>query len=300
MSARTKLDACIKDLEDSLGVAPEAGNGPRAPAAATSAAQLLDNVIANLEASLGLQPGEAVSVAGVTEGTASVAAETGGVAKGAYSAAKGTAEKTGTSKGYDSNVRKKTNAKGKGKKGATAAPAVSAVDQPDGTKVDLRVGVISKVWVHESADTLYCEEIDVGEEEPRKIASGLVPHYSVDEMEGRRVVVFCNLKPRTLKGFKSHGMVVCAVAASSEGKEKVELVVPPEGAEVGERLKFDGLEGGPFEPVSAAQMEKKKVLDRVLKELATDGDGTVKWREHPLASSCGPCTAPTVRNGAVR
>ena len=37
--------------------------------------------------------------------------------------------------------------------GATAAPAVSAVDQPDGTKVDLRVGVISKVWVHESADT---------------------------------------------------------------------------------------------------------------------------------------------------
>lgn len=43
---------------------------------------------------------------------------------------------------------------------------------------------------------LYCEEIDVGEEEPRKIASGLVPHYSVDEMEGRRVVVFCNLKVR--------------------------------------------------------------------------------------------------------
>lgn len=34
---------------------------------------------------------------------------------------------------------------------------------------------------------------------------------------------------------------------------------------MGERLKFDGLEGGPFEPVSAAQMEKKKVLDRVLK-----------------------------------
>lgn len=34
----------------------------------------------------------------------------------------------------------------------------------------------------------------MGEEEPRKIASGLVPHYSVEEMEGRRVVVFCNLK----------------------------------------------------------------------------------------------------------
>ena len=41
---------------------------------------------------------------------------------------------------------------------------------------------------------LYCEEIDVGEEEPRNIASGLVPHYSIEEMLGRRVVVFCNLK----------------------------------------------------------------------------------------------------------
>lgn len=52
---------------------------------------------------------------------------------------------------------------------------------------------------------LYCEEIDVGEEEPRKIASGLVPHYSVEEMEGRRVVVFCNLKVRWW-GFLSVGL----------------------------------------------------------------------------------------------
>lgn len=33
---------------------------------------------------------------------------------------------------------------------------------------------------------------------------------------------------------------------------------------MGERLYFEGVEGGPFESVSAAQMEKKKVLDRVL------------------------------------
>lgn len=47
-------------------------------------------------------------------------------------------------------------------------------------------------------------------------------------------------------------------------QEKVELVVPPERAEVGEALVFDGVAGGPFQPVTAAQMEKKKVLDRVL------------------------------------
>ena len=33
---------------------------------------------------------------------------------------------------------------------------------------------------------------------------------------------------------------------------------------MGEKLYFEGVEGGPFEPVSTAQMEKKKVLDKVL------------------------------------
>lgn len=47
-------------------------------------------------------------------------------------------------------------------------------------------------------------------------------------------------------------------------QEKVELVAPPEGSAVGERLSFEGVAGGPFDPVSAAQMEKKKVLDKVL------------------------------------
>lgn len=31
-------------------------------------------------------------------------------------------------------------------------PAVSSAEQPDGTKVDLRVGLITNVWTHESAD----------------------------------------------------------------------------------------------------------------------------------------------------
>ena len=34
----------------------------------------------------------------------------------------------------------------------------------------IRVGKIVKVWEHESSDKLYCEEVDVGEDTPRKIA----------------------------------------------------------------------------------------------------------------------------------
>lgn len=41
-------------------------------------------------------------------------------------------------------------------------------------------------------------------------------------------------------------------------------MAPPEGSAVGERLSLEGVAGGPFEPVSAAQMDKKKLLDKIL------------------------------------
>lgn len=54
----------------------------------------------------------------------------------------------------------------------------------------------------------------LGEEENRQIASGLVPYYSLEDMQDRRVIVVANLLPRKLVGFKSFGMVLCA---SKEG-----------------------------------------------------------------------------------
>ncbi|CAN0548816.1 unnamed protein product, partial [Laminaria digitata] len=39
------------------------------------------------------------------------------------------------------------------------------------------------------------------------IASGLRAAYTLEEMQGRRVAVLANLKPRNLGGFKSEGMV---------------------------------------------------------------------------------------------
>jgi aminoacyl tRNA synthase complex-interacting multifunctional protein 1 len=69
-------------------------------------------------------------------------------------------------------------------------------DQPEICKLEFKVGLITKVWVHPDADKLYCEEIDVGETEPRLIASGLRKHYSLEEMLGSRVIVVANLKVR--------------------------------------------------------------------------------------------------------
>jgi methionine--tRNA ligase beta chain len=95
--------------------------------------------------------------------------------------------------------------------------------------LDLRVGKILSVEKHPEADTLYVESIDVGEGEPRTIVSGLVNFVPQEEMQDREVVVICNLKARSMRGIKSHGMVLCA---SDEGHENVEPLIPPPGCQV--------------------------------------------------------------------
>merc|ERR1712117_402489 len=53
---------------------------------------------------------------------------------------------------------------------------VKKEDEPpvDIGRLDLRVGHIRKASKHPDADSLYVEEIDLGEEKPRTVISGLV------------------------------------------------------------------------------------------------------------------------------
>ncbi|CAM9425877.1 unnamed protein product [Chrysoparadoxa australica] len=201
-----------------------------------------------------------------------------------------------------------TQGKAKGKpnepNGSRGKPKASSDDpgQPSITKLDIRIGVITKVWKHETAEKLWCEEIDVGEPEPRQIASGLVAHYSQEEMLGRRVLVLCNLKPRKLQGFKSEGMVMCAVGAK-DGKEVVELLSPTsETAPVGSAATWSGLtrDEGEWSPVTPAQVDKKKVLDAALPDLQTGPDCICRWRGHTLVAGGSTCGAATVADGLVR
>lgn len=68
------------------------------------------------------------------------------------------------------------------------------------------------------------------------------------------VVVFANLKPRKLADFMSNGMVLCA---SNDDKSVIELIRPPEGSKVGERIQLTG------NPIlgKAVQQEKEAVLN---------------------------------------
>ena len=52
----------------------------------------------------------------------------------------------------------------------------------DVSRLDMRIGKIVSVKPHPDADTLYVEEVDVGEENPRTIVSGLVKHVPVEQV----------------------------------------------------------------------------------------------------------------------
>lgn len=232
-----------------------------AAAAATSAASKAG----------GAKPGKAAAVP-------SAAAEGGGGGGLTDEQKKAAADKKAT-KNADKASKTKDNPK-KGGGGGTPAAAPPCV-----SNLDIRVGKIIKAWEHATADKLYCEEIDVGEDKPRNIASGLRSFYSLDEMQNRNVLVLCNLKPMNLVGFPSHGMVLCA---SNADHTAVEFAIPPEGAKIGERVTFEGFDG---EPEAQNKVSKKKIFQTLAPDLKTDENGMVHWKGAKSVTSAGQCKA---------
>jgi len=172
---------------------------------------------------------------------------------------------------------------------AVAAP--SAYEGPPITALDIRVGRITKVWEHPDSEKLFCEEIDVGEGEPRQIASGLLPYMTAADLEGRLVLVLANLKARKLAGFPSHGMVLCA---SNKEHTDVKFVDVPEGAQIGERVTVPGYNftSDEAQPATPNQMGKKKVFEKLAPFLVTDKCGVPEFLGKPFTTSAGVCTSP--------
>lgn len=160
------------------------------------------------------------------------------------------------------------------------------------SRLEVRVGVIVDVQRHPDADTLYVEKVDVGEQEPRTIVSGLVKYCAEDELAGRRVVVLCNLKPRAMRGVTSHGMLLCA---SDEQHTNVDPLLPPPDAPIGTLVTFDGHAAAPIAPGNRAS----KAFDRVVDNLRTTSDGVARFDDIPFMTPNGPCVSPNTLTGSV-
>ncbi|CAH2084658.1 unnamed protein product [Euphydryas editha] len=162
----------------------------------------------------------------------------------------------------------------------------------DVRKLDFRIGKIVEINKHPDADSLYVEKIDCGEQNPRTVVSGLVNHVPIDEMRERIVMVLCNLKPVKMRGVTSEAMVMCA-----SSPEKVEVLIPPNGAAPGDLV---SCEGYPREP--EAQMNpKKKIFETCAPDLKTNHQGVACYKGSPLIiPGKGPITAPTLKDVQVK
>lgn len=94
------------------------------------------------------------------------------------------------------------------------APLKPAVDIDDVKKLDLRVGLVLKAEPVPKSKKLLQLEVDLGFEK-RTVVAGISQFYKPEELVGKRVVVVANLKPATLMGVQSHGMVLAGSDAAA-------------------------------------------------------------------------------------
>ncbi|KAF4123036.1 aminoacyl tRNA synthase complex-interacting multifunctional protein 1 [Geosmithia morbida] len=216
---------------------------------------------------------------------------------------------------------KKKEKKEKAPKQQKQAPAPAPLSP---SLIDLRVGHILKAVNHPDADSLYVSTIAMGDKAGddtteyegqvcRTVCSGLNGLVPLEEMQGRKVVVVCNLKPVKMRGIKSSAMVLAASPRLKEGeaddhKGPVELVTPPEGAVAGEKVFFEGWNGdaeGQLNP-------KKKVWETIQPGFTTTDDLEVAFDAAVVeqlgksglgklvTQSGGACTVKTLKGAVVR
>ena len=87
------------------------------------------------------------------------------------------------------------------------------------SKVDLRVGTIIDVKDHKDADKLYILQVDLGKEK-RQLVAGLKGIYSKEELNGKQIIVVCNLESKDMRGMKSEGMLLASENGTILSPEK--------------------------------------------------------------------------------
>ena len=160
------------------------------------------------------------------------------------------------------------------------------------SKVDIRVGKVVSIEPNPEGDKLYNEEIDIGNGEIRKIASGLRGRVDINDLKDSLVVVIANLKKRNLRGWPSHGMILC----TSDKDGKVEPLRPPEGSQAGDLVMIGNL---PREPATDKHCPWEDVCKKLFvndKKEATYKDEKDEFVWH---TEKGNIVSPTIANGTI-
>ena len=153
----------------------------------------------------------------------------------AAEAAAGAKAEGAPAKGGKDGKEKGNKDKAAGKAAASAAegqPSEITID--DFLRPDLRVARIISAEKVEGSTKLLRLMLDVGEERPRQVFSGISAFYDPAQLPGRLTVMVANLKPRKMKFGLSEGMVLAA--SSTTDDEGVFLLSPDSGAKAGMKV----------------------------------------------------------------
>ena len=105
------------------------------------------------------------------------------------------------------------------------------ISYDDFAKLQFQVGEIIACEEVKKSKKLLCSQVKIGSQ-VKQIVSGIKAHYTPEQMVGKKVMVLVNLKPATLAGIVSEGMLLCAEDENGE----LALMTPeknmPSGAEI--------------------------------------------------------------------
>ncbi len=129
-------------------------------------------------------------------------------------------------------IRAELEAAAKAEAAKQVAPQKEECSFEDFEKMDIRTATVLEAERVPKTDKLLKLTIDTGIDK-RVIVSGIAEYYSPEQMLGRQICILANLKPRTIRGIESHGMILMA----KQGDGKMRFITPQEvlanGAQIG-------------------------------------------------------------------
>jgi methionyl-tRNA synthetase len=125
------------------------------------------------------------------------------------------------------------------KEAQSVGPAATAPSEPikpvcaieDFEKIDLRIAKVVKAEPVKGADKLLRLDLDVGGAQ-KSVLAAIAQAYKPDELVGKIVIYFANLKPRKMRFGLSEGMIL---AAGTGGKD-IYMLSADTGAKPGQRV----------------------------------------------------------------
>lgn len=101
----------------------------------------------------------------------------------------------------------------------------------DFARVELKVGTVVEVEEVAGSEKLFKLKVDLGEQSPRQVLSGVKQWYLPKNLVGKQFIFVANLEPRIIMGLESQGMILAV------GDSKPVLLKPSSKVPAGSKVR---------------------------------------------------------------